>query len=132
MNSSLSRPRAIAGIGLRLAILVAMLLSLAPALPARAQDAAGATAAPAVEVPPSLIELLEQAPKAPAAVVGADGFAPDDVAAAAGLPDRTQYAVLDYTVDGNIVNVTVQLPASQATFHRVGSAEHQLSAGRRS
>ena len=116
MNSSLSRPRAIAGIGLRLAILVAMLLSLAPALPARAQDAAGATAAPAVEVPPSLIELLEQAPKAPAAVVGADGFAPDDVAAATGLPDRTQYAVLDYTVDGNIVNVTVQLPASQATF----------------
>jgi hypothetical protein len=116
MNSFPSRLRAGASIGLRLAILAAMLLSLAPTLPARAQEAPDATATPTAEIPPSLIELLEQAPKVRGAVVGEDGFAPDEVAAAAGLPDRTQYAVIDYSVDGNIVNATVLLPASQATF----------------
>lgn len=123
MNSFPSRLRAGASIGLRLAILAAMLLSLAPTLPARAQEAPDAIATPTAEIPPSLIELLEQAPKVRGAVVGEDGFAPDDVAAAAGLPDRTQYAVLDYSVDGNIVNATVQLPASQATFITSGQPD---------
>ncbi|HHW85141.1 MAG TPA: fibronectin type III domain-containing protein [Chloroflexi bacterium] len=123
MNVSVLRVRTVAARGVRLALLVAILLSLAPALPVRAQEAAGATATPAVEVPPSLIELLEQAPKVPRAIVGEDGFAPDAAAAAAGLPDRTQYAVIDYTVEGNIVNATVQLPASQATFIASGQPD---------
>ncbi len=123
MNSFRLRPRVIAAHGLRLALLIAMLLSMTPALPAHAQESAGAAATPAIEVPPSLIDLLEQAPKAPGAIVGEDGFAPDEAVAAAGLPDRTQYAVIDYTVEGNIVNATVQLPASQATFIASGQPD---------
>lgn len=123
MNPTILRTRSAASIGLRLTLLVAVLLALEPAPPARAQDAASAAARPVVDLPPSLIEVLEQAPKAPRAVVGADGFAPDEVAAAAGLPDRTQFAVLDYTVEGNIVNATVQLPASQATFIASGQPD---------
>lgn len=123
MNLSRLRTYPVINTGLSLTLLVAILLSLAPTLPAHAQEAAGTTAPPAAEVPPSLIEVLEQAPKAPRAVVGADGFAPDEVAAAAGLPDRTQFAVIDYTVEGNIVNATVQLPASQATFIASGQPD---------
>jgi hypothetical protein len=89
------------------------LLALAPAQRVWAQEPAGDNAG---DVPPSLIEILEQAPKVTAAVVGEDGFAPDEAAASAALPDRTQFGVIDYSVDGVMVNATVTLPASQGVY----------------
>lgn len=86
-------------------------------------------ASDAVDVPPSLIEILEQAPKVPAAVVGEDGFAPDDVAASAALPDRTQFAVIDYSVDGAIVNATVQLPLVQPASNQRASQGVYIASG---
>jgi len=103
-------------------LMVAVLFSLAPVQRVLAQETAGVpVGAPVgepdgVDVPPSLIEILEQAPRVGAAVIGADGFAPEDVTGAAALPDRTQFAVVDYAMEGNIVNATVQLPASQGVY----------------
>ena len=119
MNQRTSHLRRTALAWTHIVALLAILLAIAPAYTAQAQED---VAAPAAALPPSLTELLEQAPRVPAAVVGEDGFAPDEAAAAAaGLPDRTQYAVIDYTREGNIVNATVQLPASQATFIASGA-----------
>jgi hypothetical protein len=121
MNQRTSHLRRTALAWTHIIAVLAILLALAPMGVAQAQED---VAAPAADLPPSLIELLEQAPKAPAAVVGEDGFAPDEAAAAAaGLPDRTQFAVLDYTVDGSSINATVQLPASQATFIASGAPD---------
>ena len=103
-----------------IAVLV-MMLALMPVYSASAQDDGDAT--PSAALPPSLAEQLETAPRlAPAAVPTGVELPPNMTAEElARMPDRTQYAVIDYTRDGNIVNATVQLPASQATFIASGA-----------
>ena len=98
----------------RVAAVLTLLLTTLPAYPAQAQDAPASGG----EVPPSLIDVLANAPKVPSAADAPAAFAPDAVseAAAADLPDRTQFAVIDYSVEGATVNARVQLPVSQATF----------------
>ncbi|MEJ5248551.1 MAG: DNRLRE domain-containing protein [Caldilinea sp.] len=102
---------------LRLLVALAFSCSLAAPQPLHAQTSSE-EAPPSTALQPSLIEILEKAPKTRPAVVGQDGFAPGEVGAAAlaDLPDRTQFAVMDYTVEGAIVNATVQLPASQGVY----------------
>lgn len=109
---------------LSLILAMTFALALAPVPNVLAQEGADAP-----EVPPSLIEILEKAPKAPAAVVGEDGFAPEDVTASAALPDRTQFAVVDYSVDGNIVKATVQLPLAQPASVQPASQGTYIASG---
>ena len=99
----------------RIAAALALALTMLPVYAAWAQDD---EALPAAEIPLSVNEQLANAPRlAPAPV-------PDDVelpayitrAELAQMPDRTQYAVIDATTEGNHVTARVQLPASQTSY----------------
>ncbi len=105
----------------RYLLVFAVLLAMMPASAALAQE--GGEVEPAAPLPPSLVEELANAPGLAPAVVPADvelpeGFTAEELAQ---MPDRSQYAVIDYTVEGSIVNATVQLPASQATYIASGA-----------
>lgn len=99
---------------LRIALVLVILLAMLPVPVSRAQDG---EAPPVEELPPSLIEQLEKAPRLEPAPAHpeADPFAtaPDGMTQ---LPDRTKYAVLDYRVEGDTVHAVVQLPATKSTF----------------
>ncbi|MFO7631276.1 MAG: DNRLRE domain-containing protein [Caldilinea sp.] len=116
MNRSIPSKRTVSAIA-RVAAALIMMVTMMPAYAVQAQDA------DAIEVPPSLIEVLANAPRSTSAIVGQNSVAPDEVGSAemtdealAQLPDRTQFAVIDYSVDGTLVNATVQLPVSQSTY----------------
>ena len=95
-------------------------LTMLPANVALAQDDG---AQPATEMPLSLTEQLASAQGLTTAPVPSGVELPPNMTAEelAQLPDRTRYAVIDSRFEGNSVNATVQLPASQATYIASGT-----------
>jgi hypothetical protein len=99
---------------LRLFAALAIVMAMAPASVARAQDDVAPIDAPLA----ALMEQLEAAPRPALAPVPQDIALPPGltVEELAQMPDRTQYAVLDYQTDGRSIQARVQLPANQTTF----------------
>lgn len=99
---------------LRLVAVLILLLSVLPAAVASGQD----TDAEPVDVPAALGDQLAAAPglttaPVPEGIELPDGMTVEEVAQ---MPDRSKVAVVSYEVQGDTINATVQLPASQATF----------------
>lgn len=95
--------------------MLAMVLALAPAYHANAQDDG---AQPATELPLTAAEQLAILPGLvpaglPEGVEVPEGMTAEELAQ---MPDRTKLALIDYTVEGSAINARVQLPASQAAF----------------
>ncbi len=99
---------------LRMVAILVLLLSVLPAAVASGQD----TDAEPVDVPASLADQLAALPGLTTAAVSEGIELPDGMTAEeiAQMPDRTKFAVVSYEVQGDTVNATVQLPASQLTF----------------
>lgn len=99
-------------IPLRLLSALFLLLSILPAAVASGQDAEPAA------LPASLAEQLAALPGLTTAAVPEGVDLPPGMTAAevAQMPDRTKVAVVSYAVQGDTVNATVQLPASQSAF----------------
>ncbi len=114
MTEQTQRHRRARSATLRLIAVLILLLSVLPAAVASGQDAD----ADPVDVPAALGDQLAALPSLTTAAV------PEGVELPAGMtaeelvqmPDRTKFAVISYEVQGDSINATVQLPASQATF----------------
>lgn len=114
MNDHYPRHRRARFAMLRIVAVLMLLLSVLPAAVASGQDG---EAAPA-EIPASLGDQLAALPGLTTTDVpeGAElpaGMTAEEVAQ---MPDRTRFAVVSYEVQGDTINATLQLPASQSTF----------------
>jgi len=112
MTEQIQRYRRARHAVLRLLAASLLLLSVLPAAAANGQDAEPVT------LPASLADQLAALPSLTTAPVPEGIELPAGMTAAevAQMPDRTQFAVVSYEVQGDTVNATVQLPASKSTF----------------